>query len=95
MNRETLYPNINHFTLTREMPSANIGDDVIIVDADSQYLRINEIILPFDFAKKYPEWFNAVTKEEHYNVCKENTINWFMNKGRTREQAEKMFETME
>ena len=106
MHGKILYPNIAYFTLAKELPSAKIGTMVTIIDADGrEHLYIPEmsedacaigdgIQLDIGFAKRYPEWFKAVTHEEHSKICKENTIKWAMDKGKTREQAEKIYEMM-
>ncbi len=102
-----LYPNVAYFTLAKEMPSAKIGTMVTIIYADGrECLFISEtsedgrcaigngIQLDIGLAKRYPEWFKAVTHEEHSKICKENTIKWAMDKGKTKEQAEKIYEMM-
>ncbi len=107
MEGERLYPNIAYFKLAKEMPSAKVGTEVIISDADgNENLIIHEmsedglcafgegIKLDIGFAKRYPEWFTAITKEEHIKNCKNNTIEWFMKKGKTREKAEQLYEQM-
>ena len=106
MKGEILYPNIAHFVLAKEMPSAKIGTIVTIADNDgSERLYINEftedgvcfgegISLDIGFAKRYPEWFTPITKEEHYKKCNESAVNYFISKGRTREVAERLVQEM-
>lgn len=93
-----LYPNIEYFTLTKEMPGCPIGSVVGINDADGRenlYILNPEHASPLtiemhiETAIKYPDWFKPITKEEHIAICKENSILWLMNeKGKTREEAE-------
>lgn len=76
MKGKELYPNIAYFKLAKELPSAKVGSEVVICDADGrQCLHINEISengvafgegISFDigFAKRYPDWFIPVTEED-------------------------------
>jgi hypothetical protein len=88
-----LYPNTSHLLLEKELPGCNIGDVVTIIDADGrECLKINDIEMPIDCAMKHPEWFKHVSYEEHLKNCKNNTVAYLIQKGKSKEQAEKMYE---
>jgi len=90
MTGKELYPNVHHFRLSKELPGCKIGDTVQIDDEETnERLIIKKITLPIDCAEKNPDWFLAITFEEHLKDCKENTIKYLMKeKQKTRAQAE-------
>jgi len=93
MTGKELYPNVHHFRLSKELPGCKIGDTVNIYDADGrECLSINGIEMTIDYAQKNPDWFLAITFEEHLIDCKENTIKFLMKeKQKTRAQAEILY----
>jgi len=79
MERKLMYPGIRYFHLKKELPSGNIGDMVSLSDTDgSKQLSINGISMPLDFAKKYPDWFEPVTDEEHIEIIHNNLVKLIM-----------------
>ena len=93
MTGKELYPNVHHFRLSKELPGCKIGDIVQIDDEETnEKLLIKEIRLPIDCAQKNPDWFLAITFQEHLVDCKENTIKFLMKeKQKTRAQAEILY----
>jgi len=93
MTGKELYPNVHHFRLNKELPGCKIGDMVLICNADGrENLSINGIEMSIDCAQKNPDWFLAITFEEHLIDCKENTIKYLMKeKQKTRAQAEILY----
>ncbi len=84
------YQNIVYFKLAKPMPLCPIGSEVFIHDADGrQHLRCNGIELPFDTAIKEPEWFIAVSRDEFNTNFKEAVVEYWMERGKTREEAKK------
>lgn len=93
MKGSELYPGIVYFKLAKEMPLSPVGSTVSIFDtADRKYLYINGIEMPVDTAIKQPEWFIAVGLEEHQRNCKNSSIEYFMDKGLSRKDAERLWE---
>lgn len=84
---------IVYFTLKQPMPGVAVGSMVSIIDRDGEHcLRVENIELPIEFAKKYPEWFQPVTLDEHEKLTKQNTIKWLIEeKGRSVEEAELLY----
>ncbi len=86
--KATLYPNIAYFRLAKPMPLCPIGSTVFIRDADGrQHLRCNDIELPFDTAINEPDWFTPVSISEYEEEFKEASIQYVIERGKTREQA--------
>ena len=85
-----------YYILKKELPSAKIGDCVNIYDADGRrHLFINGIDLPFDFPKKYPDWFHPVYRDEHEKICRTSFINYAIeNYGKSESEAIKIFESL-
>ena len=94
MKGKELYPNIVYFELAKEMPLCEIGSRVSICDADGrECLSINGIEMPIDLAIKAPDWFVAVDEEKHQKICYENSIEYFISKRRSREDAKRIVES--
>ncbi len=96
MTGKILYPKIVYFELAKDFLTAKAGDPVTISDSDgSECLYIgNDIKLSIDMAIKCPEYFIAVDEEEHAERCKRSAIRHFMNKGKTYEKAQELYEKM-
>ena len=94
MKGEELYPNIVYFELAKEMPLCKIGSQVTICDADGrECLWVNGIEMPIDLAIQAPDWFVAVDEDKYQKMCYENSIQYFMLKGKSREDAKKIVES--
>lgn len=103
MEGARLYPGIAYFTLTKDLPGCKEGTIIQISDADGreELYAFDTPIDPNDqmqlgvgirfrinYAIRYPDWFKAVTQEEHLAICKTNTILYYESKGKTRQEAE-------
>lgn len=88
--------NIVYFILKKELPSAKIGDQVDICPAEGrEHLFVNGIELPYDFAVKYPDWFQPIYQLEHEKMCRENFIKYaFETYGKSESEAIPILESM-
>jgi len=85
---EYYYPEIQYFQLTKDIPSAEAGDIVTIIDADGrECLLINRIEMPIETAKNHPEWFSPVTKKTHVEQVKSSLLKHYMSLGKTEAEA--------
>jgi hypothetical protein len=98
MEGKRLYPDYAYFELAKELPSAPVGTTVTIIDADGRECLVVHgelfIELNINMANEYPEWFIPVTHEEHANKCKQNTIDFYMSRGMSKDQAMSAFDNM-
>ena len=75
------------------MPLCPIGSQVeLAIDTDGrEYLEVNGIEMPIDTAIKQPDWFTPISKEEHKKKCRENSIAFLIAEGKSKEDAEGMW----
>jgi hypothetical protein len=93
---DKLYEEIAYFELAKPVFIYPEGTQISIMNADGrEELVLGAMSMPYDMALQCPDWFKPVTIAEHQERCRENLINYVMQKHAcNRERAVRVVDTM-